>query len=604
MASVQGFQDLGGNPFDNLTAKLTAQNNDQTELAREAAVYSKELQHHLDTDGMNMSRSQLDALQALILTMKEGRLDDLESDKEQLLRDRMERRRDEERNDTLEDLLKNNVKAYKLLVNEFGDKGGWSIMGILIRTALLGFLVGVFKGFMAPYIAIGKGIINISKNIGKTLGFPTLFKNLKAIFLDFGARVKGFFGTMFKGKNTGIFARMGPIMTEIGKTGKDLRIILTTFGGNMIKILSGMTGFITGRFGAFEAFTKLKTSLNLTSKLGVGLTNGVNFLLKPLQSLKNLLSNLGGILAGGIDKAFNGIKVGTANFTGFGTKILNFIKNTPFLKTIFSFLGAFRGAFMVFGQLIGKLAWPVIALIGFVKGFFDGAKKETDGLNKFISGWFSGFKTAFRYLIGDFADLLFKDLPAWLLGLFGFDKLSEKLKGAFDISDFFDGIFDTISDMYIAFFNNLRDSIGDIGVSGIVKNMMISLADKLREIALFPAAIVAAASAALAAAVTFGIIKSPLEAFSDVYNATMALGKAKLNAKRVVADGRDSDGYAIDALTAEGQRLSREAQDAGAEKRPVIINNTNNSNKGGDTIAIGPDFNNPDFSFLGNQYSD
>ena len=172
------------NPFDDLVDSLKQMNSDQNAIAKEAAVYSKELQDHLEKDSMNMSQSQIDAMQDLIMTLKEGRLDDLENDKEQLLRDRMEARRDDERNDSLLDIFKQLKMQFKLLQFQFKDKKGFSIMGLLFRTALLSFFIGVFKGFMAPYVNIGKGIIKGATNMSKTLGLPVLFNNIKNIFAN------------------------------------------------------------------------------------------------------------------------------------------------------------------------------------------------------------------------------------------------------------------------------------------------------------------------------------------------------------------------------------------------------------------------------------
>ena len=112
------------NPFNVLVDRLSEMNNDQNRMAHEAAVYSKELQDHLETDALNMSASQRDAMQQLIMQLKEGRLDDLENDKEQLLRSRMEARRDDERNETLFDVFKQLKLQFKLLKMQFKDEKG------------------------------------------------------------------------------------------------------------------------------------------------------------------------------------------------------------------------------------------------------------------------------------------------------------------------------------------------------------------------------------------------------------------------------------------------------------------------------------------------
>ena len=103
-------------------------------------------------------------------------------------------------------------------------------------------------------------------------------------------------------------------------------------------------------------------------------------------------------------------------FGGAGSKILDFTKN---------FLGKGAG----FLKLIGKILWPV----GIIMSLFDGVSKyqETEGTqyDKITAG-IAGTVGSF---LGAPLDLL-KNLLAWVLGKFGFDKTAEAIKN-FSIQD-------------------------------------------------------------------------------------------------------------------------------------------------------------------------
>ena len=94
----------------------------------------------------------------LILALREGRLEDLEEHREELLRNRVAAKRDEERNDTLVDQFKQLKKQYKLLQDAFAGKDGMSIIGLIFRTALVGFVIGLVQGFIKPYVNALKAV--------------------------------------------------------------------------------------------------------------------------------------------------------------------------------------------------------------------------------------------------------------------------------------------------------------------------------------------------------------------------------------------------------------------------------------------------------------
>jgi hypothetical protein len=86
--------------------------NDATAMAQESAYYTQELNDYMRTEGRNLDSSQLYAIEDLIEVLKSGKLDELEAEKEQLLRGRIEAKRDNERNDLLETIAKYTTFSY------------------------------------------------------------------------------------------------------------------------------------------------------------------------------------------------------------------------------------------------------------------------------------------------------------------------------------------------------------------------------------------------------------------------------------------------------------------------------------------------------------
>src|SRR6056300_832754 len=96
--------------------------NAATEMAEETARYTQELRDYMQNEGANLDINQLTAIEDLIAVLKDGRLDDLEAEKEQMLRARVEARRDAERNDLLEKISKFTGENVETLKAEFGNK--------------------------------------------------------------------------------------------------------------------------------------------------------------------------------------------------------------------------------------------------------------------------------------------------------------------------------------------------------------------------------------------------------------------------------------------------------------------------------------------------
>ena len=87
--------------LDSVVDRLQEMNKDQTALQKESITYANELQDYVQNEGHALTNQQIMAMQDMILALKEGRLDDIEAQREELIRQRAEDRRDEERNDFL-----------------------------------------------------------------------------------------------------------------------------------------------------------------------------------------------------------------------------------------------------------------------------------------------------------------------------------------------------------------------------------------------------------------------------------------------------------------------------------------------------------------------
>ena len=253
------------------------------------------------------------------------------------------------------------------------------------------------------------------------------------------------------------------------------------------------------------------------------------------DKLYAMIDKLGGIIGGENSRLAN-----------FGTAVKEFFQKSPAMVRFFEFFSTIQKVLLGVGKVVGRLLWPLFAIIGAFKGFKENYGIEEDQFNNMLKTSHGMVKGAFRMLFGDFLDLILIDFLGWIVGFFS-TSAKEKMH-TFSFADWFDDMFDAMTEFIIETIDILRDQIQDIGIKGILKNMMLELGDKLREIALFPVAIVAAGAAALGAAIAPGG-RTGEEAFAETYSKVMAVGKAKIDSMRVVADGLDAQGNKIDALS-------------------------------------------------------
>src|SRR5210317_362199 len=549
--------------------------NRSTELAQETAKYTQELRDYMENEGHNLDSNQLSALEDLIQVLKEGRLDELEADKEELLRNKIEMRRDKERNDLLETISKFTGISMDILKNEFGGKDRSVIMGILIRTALIGLFKGFLVGaFLEPFKLIGKGFIAISSKIGKFLGLDIFFKNLKLGLQTNITKAFDFLKAAFAtrpGKPPGFLAKS---FIGLKKVFVDIVNILRVSFGNAIKILSAVTGFIAGRIGALESLTKLQFKVNVTSAPFKLVARIINFVLEPIRKLGNILFKIFTPAIVGLNKAGKAIAPGSKIVSKLGSNIVRFFSALQPVQKAFTILRSIGGTFFKIGKVFGRFFYVVAGIYGAVTGFMKGFKRYEDGslFEKLLGGLSGAFTGIFNILISSLADLA-KDGISWVARKLGFE----------NFANFLNSFTDTI----VNTFRKISEMVQDIGVGGIIKNTVLDLIKMFKKIALFPAAVAAGGLGALAAALPTG--KTPMEGFTEGFNKVFNAGDAVIDSLKSKADGLNSEGSIINAKTEEGKMLQRsleaEQKQAAAIERFEQLNQSI-MNKGGDVVNV------------------
>jgi len=599
--------------LDHVVDKLNQMNKDQTALQEEAVLYSNELQQYIQNEGHNMSNAQLQSTNELILALREGRLEDLEEHREELLRNRLAAKRDEERNDTLLDQFKQLKKQYKLLQDAFAGKDGMSIIGLIFRTALVGFVIGLVQGFIKPYVAgikaISGAVSNVANKAYKFFAFDKLFNAIKLGFNNFRIQFVEFFknsrlAKFFQGKGSG--GMMGKIINFFKLTFKDLFTLGKNLFNFTIALRFAFLGLLTGAPLMFKRLAEAKIAFSPKSPIFKFLGALVNFIKKPftliINKVRGAFIGLSFGLAGIADKIGGLFSRGgkTTIFTKAANRIKDLFSKQGPLSRFFGFFSQIQKVFIGIGQTVGRLLWPLFALIGFIKGATTEARKEKDTANKIIAGVIGGIGGAFRLLIGEMADFL-KQAIGFLIDLIpGVDGVREKF-AQFSFADFFDKIFALIQNSIIHVLNRIRDTIADISIGGLVKNIGISLMQAFMKIAAFPKAVGAGAVGALKN------LNAPVKGFNEAFQKKMANESAKIDAMemfKVKADGRTEDGGYIKGLSEEGDRLRMQA--LAQDGAPISNDSYTQVMQGGDTVIIGPSepSNNGYFNFYSNTASD
>lgn len=516
--------------------------NDSTQ-AEDNARYTQELRDYVTTHGDSLSASQITAIEDLITAVEGNNLADMEKSFEEI-------KRDDERNELLEQIAKYTSLSLDAMKEEFDGKSRGFIMNMLIRTALIGLIKGFGMGMIDGLRAMGKGFAFIGSRIGKLLKLDVLFKNIKSsvgtALKGFRTSITGIFGGSGKPGTFGkIFARMKIIFNALARGFRDVQKLLSSAITVTKAIIGATIAFMTGAFAALKSLQNIKAPKFVT-KLGQNITKVVTAFFKPMQGFFKLFNqmlapiqrsfNLAGRQAGATSKVARNI----------GTTITKFFGSLKPIQTAFKVLGAVGKAFFGLGRVLGRFFTIFTFITGFFKGFsqFDGNFFE-----KAFAGFVEGIKQVI--LIGPaFIADGFKWLLTKVLSFFNMDEAVAYLE-SFTIREKVTEFFDFVRDSIIGFFRKISDAISEIGVMGLIKNAMLEVAKIFKKIILFPKAVAAGAMAAIGGA--FDPRTTAAEGFKKGFNKVFTLGDDAIDNLKSKAEGDKGAGEG-----AEMQKLSEE----------------------------------------------
>jgi len=296
----------------------------------------------------------------------------------------------------------------------------------------------VFGQLMLTQFAVGfiKGAASIFK-------FPTLKKLFSKLVLK---PLKFVFTPVTKLFTyiSSVFRAIGDVWKKAG-TGRFLK-------GNTFKILGAR-----GIMFLDTIFKRMKSIIKGIKEFGgkmksIGgmikgfLVRGVTRLLKPFKDI--------GKAFGAVVSSLKGLSGGKGPLS----KIMGFI------KTVGGLLDKFKVLFRAVGVGIGKLIFPVLAAIDFIRGIVDSLKTSTftSPIAKAIDALLTGVGFAVGGFIGGLVDLI-KDGISWLTEKLRFEGLSEWLdsfslremieRGFSDMAEFFSELF---TDFLPALFEGIK----------------------------------------------------------------------------------------------------------------------------------------------------
>jgi hypothetical protein len=305
----------------------------------------------------------------------------------------------------------------------------------MIKRSELGvYVTQLFDGFMN----IGKGI---SEAFAPVLKSFRLLKRTLSWNTEASVIIQKLTGAV---ESVGTwFMRMRFVTKAMFKLGK----ALGPFAGKLLIPLQVILSIWDSVTGFIEGFSKTKG--NIIDKLLGGLRDGVKKFLDGLiggvfDIMKSLVSWAAGALGfKELEKALDSFKFGDIiDNIGIG---LGYVMK--FAGNIMTSLGEATGIFSkiakAFGGIIGKLAWPITAILGifdFITGFIkDFNSTESGFFTKLVSGLRGGFSKLVDGLLGGLLDMI-KNVGSWMLKMLGFDEVSKSLD-KFKFTGFFKRLF-------------------------------------------------------------------------------------------------------------------------------------------------------------------
>ena len=236
-----------------------------------------------------------------------------------------------------------------------------------------------------------------------------------------------------------------------------------------------------------------------------------------------------------------------------------------------------------FSEMIGKLFTSITdTVIEFIGTFTKYSDKGF--LEGIIGGLFGGLAAIWTVLIGLPLDIL-KKAVSWIASKLGFKNFSGFLD-SFSFSEMITKVFTSIIDTIVEFIGSIKESIADIGIGGLIKNVSLSLLKILKKILLFPAAVAAGAVAGLAAAWPGG--QTPGEAFMEGFNKVFTLGDDTIDSFKVEGDGLNEKGEEIQVMSGENESEKTNAFDRILRRQQNIISSTDNRKNSSTFISQKP----------------
>ena len=257
------------------------------------------------------------------------------------------------------------------------------------------------------------------------------------------------------------------------------------------------------------------------------------------------------------------------------------------IKRVMTVMRSVTKAAFGFGRVLGRLFLPITIIMS----VFDTFKGALSGFDKYkdkgliegiIGGAIGGVSGLLTGLIGMPLDLL-KSGVSWIASKLGFENFSEQLD-AFSFSDMIGDLFTSITDTIVGFIGGIKDSIADIGIGGLIKNVGLNLLKIFKKIVLFPSAVGAGAVGAIS-----NLFSDPMEGFQDGFNKVFTMGDSAIDSMKIQGDGMTESGEEIKQISAENaQGQASNNANAAANVTAAAINNSKSSSSVTTNVNMSP----------------
>ena len=445
-------------------------------------------------------------------------------------------------------------------------------MGILALPGLIlglgaGLVVGIASSFTTLIKLLGKGLIKAVGGIFKTLNKIPFVKAFTTSIQGFMKSFTGSIGGYFKSFKSAFSAQTAKI-------------------GNAFKPLTNGIKNIKGAFAAgFSGLKSFRTASGQFAKLGK-----IGNIGKSIAQVPKNISSVAATIKNSLLAPFKQIGKDLAPIkklmpSGGASKIMKPVMDV--IKRVMTVMRSVTKAAFGFGRTLGKLFLPITIIMSVFdtfKGALSGFDKYKDKgfLEGIIGGLFGGISGLLTGLIGMPLDLL-KSGVSWIASKLGFENFSEQLD-AFSFSDMIGDLFTSITDTIVGFIGSIKDSIADIGIGGLIKNVGLNLLKIFKKIVLFPSAVGAGAVGAIS-----NLFSDPMEGFQDGFNKVFTMGDSAIDSMKIQGDGMTESGEEIKQTSAENaQGQASNNANAAANVTAAAINNSKSSSSVTTNVNMSP----------------